>query len=518
MTTRLSNNAETGIAAAVTAAATTIQVTPGTGSLFPDLDVGEWFSLFLIKLPVVTAAGVVTTPGRFEIVRVNAVNNDTLTVERQQEGTVAQTFDPLDRVSLRITAAMWAALAQSGGENFTAVRGMNFGSAAGTVNAIEVDVAEINAYTSHTYARVKPIGANSGPITLNINGLGATAVTLGNGDALYAGAIATEQVAEFRFDIGSGNFIIQNPEPRTASGASSTAVGLAQRGIETNFDVNGDNEKFTTQQTVSNIIQNFADTVLQELQAIPFYWRHLGNAAGGNFTVLAGQNISFRSGFEHQYNDFTINENGSLIMTDAGVGVIRCQGKFTLGGDVAMARSGRIAQDHIGPNGANKSSGSNQNIPYKSSRPWERSIDDAVNGMPLELREFVNGVLGGWPLHSFHGGHGDADNDVQTPQPGGGGFIVIANEVELLATARVRNMHSEPVNNFLGPAGGGMLVFGAETFTDNDATFEAGDAGIFKTAAGWLADLNAGSPANANAANGHMFSINLLTGSFTREF
>jgi hypothetical protein len=92
MTLRLANNAATTLASGINQTATTITVAAGTGARFPTLYSGDYFNL--------TIAG---QDGLFEIVRVTARYNDTLTVVRAQESTSARNFVTGSLVELRIT-------------------------------------------------------------------------------------------------------------------------------------------------------------------------------------------------------------------------------------------------------------------------------------------------------------------------------------------------------------------------------------------------------------------------------
>lgn len=93
MALKLANNAVSKLAANVAAADATISITAGDGTKFPVLAAGDWHPVTLIR-----------TDGTLEILKCTARTNDTLTVTRGQEGTVATTFSTGDRVELRLTA------------------------------------------------------------------------------------------------------------------------------------------------------------------------------------------------------------------------------------------------------------------------------------------------------------------------------------------------------------------------------------------------------------------------------
>lgn len=93
MGVQLSNNATAIIPLAVGSGATTFAVATGSGAQFPTLGAGDYFF-----------ATLVAASGTLEIVKVTARADDTFTVLRGQEGTVAVTFPANSRLELRATA------------------------------------------------------------------------------------------------------------------------------------------------------------------------------------------------------------------------------------------------------------------------------------------------------------------------------------------------------------------------------------------------------------------------------
>jgi len=90
------NNAYSALAVAIIPTTTTIQLTAGTGQLFPSPTGGNYFYLTLISI---------SNPETMEIVQCTARSGDILTVVRGAEGTQPNTFNISDNVQLRITAA-----------------------------------------------------------------------------------------------------------------------------------------------------------------------------------------------------------------------------------------------------------------------------------------------------------------------------------------------------------------------------------------------------------------------------
>ena len=90
------NNAQTVLAAGISASATSLTVNSGTGSLFPAPSNGVSF----FKLTLIDA----TTGQLTEIMHVTARTGDTMTIERGQEGTTARAWSANDIAANMMTA------------------------------------------------------------------------------------------------------------------------------------------------------------------------------------------------------------------------------------------------------------------------------------------------------------------------------------------------------------------------------------------------------------------------------
>ena len=91
MTQKLTNNASTTLTAAINSSDTTIQVT--SVNKFPSLGAGDYFYGTLEDIA-----------GGFEIVKVTAVEVNSFTVQRGQQGTTPRAFISGDKFELRVTA------------------------------------------------------------------------------------------------------------------------------------------------------------------------------------------------------------------------------------------------------------------------------------------------------------------------------------------------------------------------------------------------------------------------------
>lgn len=99
MAYQYTNNASTTLSSAITAGATTLTVSTGTGALFPVLSGGNVFRGTLVDAATQTLR---------EIIQVTATAGDTFTITRGQEGTTARAYNAGDIFYLDITAAQAA--------------------------------------------------------------------------------------------------------------------------------------------------------------------------------------------------------------------------------------------------------------------------------------------------------------------------------------------------------------------------------------------------------------------------
>jgi hypothetical protein len=93
MGVQLKNNVNSLIVGSLSASATSVVVTTGSGANFPSLGAGDYFY-----------ATIIASTGVFEIVKCTTRVNDVLTVTRAQEGTLAIPFPDGSRIDLRVTA------------------------------------------------------------------------------------------------------------------------------------------------------------------------------------------------------------------------------------------------------------------------------------------------------------------------------------------------------------------------------------------------------------------------------
>jgi hypothetical protein len=89
---QLKNNASTTVPLAISSTDTSLTVAAGVGATFPVMGAGDYFY-----------ATIQDVNNHFEIVKVTARADDTMTIVRGQEGTLAIPFPANSRFELRVT-------------------------------------------------------------------------------------------------------------------------------------------------------------------------------------------------------------------------------------------------------------------------------------------------------------------------------------------------------------------------------------------------------------------------------
>lgn len=499
----LTNNAETKLAAGISAAATEIEVLAAEGGLFPTYGSGDWTPLYLIK-----ADG-----SGYEIVRATDRTGDTITIARQREGTTALTFDAGDIVSARLTAEALGEFTNSGVQDFVIQRGVNFGIATGTSNAVAVVVNNLASLTNNMVVNFKPIAANtSGLVTINVSQLGAKSVVYLDPEGVLqtvfrGGLIHPSIVASVRYDSANDRFVLQNPRILPAAVNQS---GVAKRGAAETFDeTNGDNEKFTTQLNVSKIISDFFS--MQASETFPFKWRNFGRGLLNDLVINA--NTTFNAGLNREYDNFTIDAGATLTLNGGRTTVIRAQQSIVINGNIVV---GDHTSDYgslmVGPRGSSGVVTGSAPEFLGEQAPY---VGPQGAGGPLSASSFDLAVFSDADFQLFHGGNSrgrvnNASNDIIVY--GCAGLILIAPSITIGNTAEIdiQSRAGTP-----GDAGGGIIVLAHldDLTVDPAADFIAGDGTTSQPAAAWNGAAN-----ETTAGNGTMFEINLGNASTAKIF
>lgn len=189
------NNANATLSASITNVQTTLYLTTGEGAKFPNPVSGTQF----FRIAVTSASSPDTV---LEIMYCTARVGDTLTVIRGQEGTTASGWSVLDLVANVATAGTYQQFVQP-----------FFGIDTGATNSYVVSTPQAYGayftgmpcvwYTANSNTSTTP--------TLNVNGLGAAVIKCGDGSAVLAGQIKTNEVLEVLYNANDSSWRIQTP-------------------------------------------------------------------------------------------------------------------------------------------------------------------------------------------------------------------------------------------------------------------------------------------------------------------
>ena len=518
----LANNAQSTIAASLAVGATQLQVASGQGARFPNPGANQWFPLTLIK-----ADG-----SNCEIVRATARSGDQIEIVREQEGTTAVALVPGDIVVHQMTAEAFLALASTSTSE-------PLETSSGTGSAYALALPQITSLTNNLAFEFIPHLSNLASATLKIGNLPAKPLrkralnSTNNLVALTPNEILQNRQAIVHYDISNDVFVVSNPN---FAGGSATGFGLARRASDPQtFDENGDDNDYVTQRTSSQIAQEAID-VYDDLRAdgvLPYIWRDLGNSAGGSLMVPTNSSVALAADLHHQYDEVDIPASATLTLSNRGVCVIRCDGKFTLNGRLVMPMGQWRIPRVIGPTGSVISTHSqfwNEINNFPSLLPGQRQINESEAattpitspGRRATARMFEAAMLNGSSMEMFQGGNGGTYRQ-NAESRNKGGLIVIAEEIEIGPTAIIDNMNPEIEDSFasgnpiVGQSGGGVLTLVSEMITvDPQALFEAAAPSDPAVGAGTnnhrtSSQLATDSDFLDHAANGQMFQVNRLT-------
>ena len=204
------NNAQSTLAGAITSAATTAALAPGTGTRFPNPGVGEYFAMTFTD----SATGLLN-----EIVYVTGRATDTITIQRAQEGTTAQNWSAGDIAANLWTAGSAAAMVQQGQQQS---QDSNYALDSGSANHYVVALdPPLTAYVIGMPIRVKIQNGNTGASDLDA-GDGPAPIINPDGSALGSATMASGGIYTFEWDGASFQLTSSNNGLPSAAGLATT--------------------------------------------------------------------------------------------------------------------------------------------------------------------------------------------------------------------------------------------------------------------------------------------------------
>ena len=337
MTTLLfANNEGSTLAGAITSTAVTLNLQSGGGAGMPNPTAGQYFVLTLTD----AATGLLN-----EIVWVTARSGDTLTIARAQEGTTALAWNAGDLANMYITAGMLAQFSQQGTIGPTSL--VHYGVTVGT-NALTTTLnPPIAALADGILVELTPVANNTGPVTLNPNGVGAAPVVTLTGAALPANTLVPGQPV-LAMCLGGSFVVLTYNNFQPVLSAPTTYYVNASTGNDANNGLTS-GTAFATLQHAANVAATFnlngyavtvnvangsyAPVVLPPINGsgtVAF----VGNSGSPSSVVIAASTGSAVTasgcGTGYSFNGFTVSSAApNYTANDGGAG-------FFLGGNTAM--------------------------------------------------------------------------------------------------------------------------------------------------------------------------------------
>ena len=277
MATQLfANNAKTVLASGISAVATSLTVTAGTGLLFPVITGSDYFLATLCQLSV-------TGEINFEIVKVTARTSDVFTIVRAQESTTALAYVAGDKVELRLTKETMERLRTGSSDQAFITEALNtFGLAtlAGGLNVSGgTDINDIwyDASTSGLQIKAKTGVVNDFRLQ-NASGLYIMRNPTGTSDIIFNYAVRISGDGGLGYGNGAGGTVTQATSRTTGvtlnkSTGSITLVSAAGSATWTSFTV-----------TNANVAAEDNVTVNQK-SGTDLYRIYVTNIAAGSFRI-----------------------------------------------------------------------------------------------------------------------------------------------------------------------------------------------------------------------------------------
>lgn len=197
-------------------------ITASDGAKFPSLSAGEWFPVVVVK-----------SNQQYEKMRVTARSGDSLTATRAQGGTTKLSFSIGDVVYLGQTKELMDEIllnedAQNGKPHYCGVAG-------GTGNALTLAATPtIASYVSGQIFTFIALAANTGAVTVNVDGLGLKDIKDATGTALGASTIAAGGNYAIQYNGSAGEFRLISGFPPSNIPGILTVTGqiIANGGID----------------------------------------------------------------------------------------------------------------------------------------------------------------------------------------------------------------------------------------------------------------------------------------------
>lgn len=334
------NNAESQLAAGISAVALTAQLTPGTGVLFPSPNAGQYF-----KLTFLDAA---STQLR-EIVHVTNVTGDTITMVRGQEGTTAKAYLAGDIAGELFTAGSFQALVQA--EQLQAGSYTKASAVGGTANAITATLPStlttlVDGLTILVPATAANTGAAAIVVTLGVTAQSSVPIVKSANQALAAGDIpGAGYPAVLTYSSAYGAFVLN----AVASGFLSNQVNvpiLDSAGVQRMGFASGGATSVQGQGTSPINFKNGGGTLIGALSATGML-SVLADAVSAGDVPRFGQ-MNARPGHTYTVNDWAYIDKSMGLIIQWGTSTAAASAAVAANFAISFASAGSVLGIYFG--------------------------------------------------------------------------------------------------------------------------------------------------------------------------
>jgi len=318
-----SNNASTTVSGSITAVSTSVALAAGTGALFPSPNpASEYFVATFYDQ---------ATKTQYEIVHVTQVVGDVATIVRAQEGTAAQAWTAGDIFANLVTAGTLRSFVQSGAAPASTSVVYVGTDVSTTPNLIVCNTTPTAAaYATGMQFNIKVANTNTGPVTLQLNGLAAVAATRTDGSPMVGNnLIASEEMVFIYNGVNFTSMVPPIPQapPQTTfyvrTNGNDNNTGFADTPTQAFATISGGmhaiKSRYISQNTITlRVADGFYTDCFGEQTNYIAAWNIIGNVSNPGNVVINGTPTS-QSAYPSPYSGIgrpcAVSGSGNMMVS-----------------------------------------------------------------------------------------------------------------------------------------------------------------------------------------------------------